>query len=158
MKLGVCASPDQLATVYAQGYDYIECNFGWLTTMSDADYEANTALVEKSPIKAEAFNCFFTGSFPLYAADGDQTDILPQVAEYCEKGFARAAAWGGKVAVIGSGGARRIPDGMTREQVDNYKGLHNDILKHSMKSLLPFLCQPSDSIGVFCHNKYVLHN
>ena len=118
MKLGVCTSPDQLATVYAQGYDYIECNFGWLATMSDADYEANTALVEKSPIKAEAFNCFFTGSFPLYAADGDQTDILPQVAEYCEKGFARAAAWGGKVAVIGSGGARRIPDGMTREQVE----------------------------------------
>ena len=80
MKLGVCTSPDQLATVHAQGYDYIECNFGWLATMSDADYEANTALVEKSPIKAEAFNCFFTGSFPLYAADGDQTDILPQVA------------------------------------------------------------------------------
>jgi sugar phosphate isomerase/epimerase len=118
MKLGVCTSPDQLATVYTCGYDYIEANFGWLTTMSDEDYAANTALVEASPIKVEAFNCFFNGSFPIYAADGDQTDILPQVAAYCEKGFARAAAWGGKIAVIGSGGVRRIPDGMTKEQID----------------------------------------
>lgn len=118
MKLGVCTGPDSLATVYAQGYDYIECNFGWLVTMSEEEYRANTALVENSPIKVEAYNCFFNGSFPLYAADGDQTDILPKVAEYCEKGFARAAAWGGKVAVIGSGGSRRIPDGMTREQIE----------------------------------------
>ena len=118
MKLGVCTSPDQLATVAARGYDYIECNFGWVTTMSDEDYAANTALVEKSPIKVEAYNCFFNGSFPIYAADGDQSEILPQVAAYCEKGFARAAAWGGKIAVIGSGGVRKIPDGMTREQID----------------------------------------
>ena len=118
MKLGVCTSPDQLETVAAKGYDYIECNFGWLTNMSEEDYKANTALVEKSPIKVEAFNCFFTGSFPLYTADGDQSEILPQVAEYCERGFARAAAWGGKIAVIGSGWVRKIPDGMTREQID----------------------------------------
>ena len=118
MKLGVCTSPDQLATVYACGYDYIEANFSWVTTMSDEDYRANTALVDASPIKVEAFNCFFNGSFPIYAADGDQTDILPRVVEYCERGFARAAAWGGKIAVIGSGGVRKIPDGMTKEQVD----------------------------------------
>ena len=118
MKLGVCTSPDQLATVAAEGYDYIECNFGWLTNMSEEDYEATTALVEQSPIKVEAFNCFFTGNFPLYAADGDQSEILPQVEAYCEKGFARAAAWGGKIAVIGSGWVRKIPDGMTKEQVD----------------------------------------
>lgn len=118
MKLGVCTSPDQLATVYACGYDYIEANFSWVTTMSDEDYRANTALVDASPIKVEAFNCFFNGSFPIYAADGDQTDILPRVVEYCERGFSRAAAWGGKIAVIGSGGVRKIPDGMTKEQVD----------------------------------------
>ena len=118
MKLGVCTSPDQLATVYACGYDYIEANFGWVTTMSDEDFAANTALVEKSPIKVEAFNCFFNGSFPIYAADGDQSEILPQVEAYCEKGFARAAVWGGKIAVIGSGWVRKIPDGMTKEQVD----------------------------------------
>ena len=118
MKLGVCAGPDQLATAYACGYDYVEANFGWVTTMSDEDYAANTALVEKSPIKVEAYNCFFNGSFPIYSPDGDQTAILPQVEAYCEKGFARAAAWGGKVAVIGSGGVRKIPDGMTREEID----------------------------------------
>ena len=110
--------PDQLATVYACGYDYIEANFGWVTTMSDEDFATNTALVEQSPIKVEAFNCFFNGSFPLYAADGDQSEILPQVEAYCEKGFARAAQWGGKVAVIGSGWVRKIPDGMTKEQID----------------------------------------
>ena len=112
MKLGVCTSPDQMATVYAHGYDYIESNFGRLVCMSDEDYAANTAIVEKSPIKVEAYNCFFRGVFPLYAIDGNQTEIP------VKKGFARAAAWGGKVAVIGSGQVRRIPDGMTREQVE----------------------------------------
>ena len=118
MKIGVCTSLENLAMVYELGYDYIECNFGWITSMDEAEYQANTALVERSPIKVEVVNCFFDGSFPLYTADGDQTDILPRLAEYCERGFVRAAAWGGKVAVIGSGWVRQIPDGMTREQVD----------------------------------------
>ena len=118
MKLGVCTSPEQLATAAACGYDYIEANFCWVTELSDEEYRDCTARVEKSPIKVEAYNCFFSGAFPIYAENGDQTDILAQVADYCEKGFSRAAAWGGKIAVIGSGWVRRIPEGMTREQIE----------------------------------------
>ncbi len=118
MKIGVCAPPDRLPLLKEMGYDYIESNFSWLAGLSEEDYRKNTALLEASGLQSEAFNGFFPGGIKLYSTDGDQEAILREVESYCEKGFARAAAWGGKVAVIGSGYVRGIPEGMTWEECD----------------------------------------
>ncbi len=118
MKIGVCVGPEQLPLLESLGYDYFEANFSWLAGLDEETYRQKTALVEASPLRAEAFNGFFPGGIKLYAPDGDQTSLLGEVEAYCERGFARAAAWGGKVAVIGSGYVRGIPEGMTWEECD----------------------------------------
>ena len=118
MKIGVCAPPEMLPLLESLGYDYFEANFSWLAGLDEETYRKMTALVEASSLRAEAFNGFFPGGITLYSPNGNQDDILPEVEAFCEKGFARAAAWGGKVAVIGSGYVRGIPQGMTWEECD----------------------------------------
>lgn len=118
MKIGVCASPDKLPLLAELGYDYIETNFSWLADLDEAKFREQTALIERYSLPSEAYNIFFRGGMKLYAPDGNQDPLLPDIAAYAEAGFARAAAWGGKVAVIGSGFVRGIPEGMTREDTE----------------------------------------
>ncbi len=118
MKIGVCTGLESLPLLESLGYDYFEANLGWLAGMDEETYREKTALLEKSPLRAESYNCFFPGGIKLYTRDGDQTPMLRDVAAYCDHALARAAAWGGKVAVIGSGYVRGIPAGMTWEECD----------------------------------------
>ena len=118
MKIGVCASPDKAAFLAELGYDYFESNFSWLASLDEEALRANTALIERCGLPAEAYNIFFRGGMKLYAKDGDQDPLLSEIAAYAEGAFARAAAWGGKIAVIGSGFVRGIPEGMTRDEVE----------------------------------------
>ncbi len=118
MKIGICASPDKMQLAAELGYDYIEPNFSWMTGLDEEAFGAQTALVQASPIKAEAFCIFFPGGTKLYALDGDQEPLLESIVAFAEKGFSRAAMWGGKVAVIGSGYVRGIPEGLTKEETE----------------------------------------
>lgn len=118
MKLGVCVGPEMLPLLESLSFDYFEANFSWLAGLDDRTFHEKTALVEASPLRAEAFNGFFPGDIKLYAPDGNQEPLLAKVEAYCERGFDRAASWGGKVAVIGSGYVRGIPEGMTWEACD----------------------------------------
>jgi sugar phosphate isomerase/epimerase len=59
----------------------------------------------------EAFNVLLPWDLKV---TGDSVDPERQV-RYLRSGFARAAALGGKVAVFGSGGARQVPEGFSRD-------------------------------------------
>ncbi len=107
MRFGVCAMPDKLPLILDAGYDYIEPGFARIAAMSEPDFAAARDAILASPLRAEAFNSFFPGDFVLYD-DG----ALDRVAAYCANGFARAAALGGQIAVVGSGKARTFPEGM----------------------------------------------
>ena len=118
MKIGVCASPDKLPLLSDLRYDYIETNFSWMTSLEEEDFRKQTALIKKYALPSETFNIFFRGGMKLYAPDGNQDPMLRDAADYTERGFSRAAEWGGKIAVIGSGFVRGIPEGMTREEAE----------------------------------------
>lgn len=118
MKIGVCTSPDKLPLLTELGYDYFEACFSWLTDLDDENFRIQTALVEKYPLAGEVYNIFFRGGAQLYAPDGNQEPLLREIDAYADKGFRRAAEWGGKVAVIGSGFVRGLKEGMTREETD----------------------------------------
>ena len=83
--------------------------------MSDDAYLNFAKTVSGLPILPECFNCFFPPDISLV---GEKTD-LRVIGAYAEKGLKRAAEIGGKVAVIGSGGARRIPDGYDPKTATN---------------------------------------
>ena len=106
MKLGLCASPDQVQLAYELGFDYVECALNALAAMSEEDYQQ---LLEKSasfPIPVTKCNCLLPG---------DVRPVGPDVCEdqlraYLEKAFSRASSIGVKVAVFGSGAARKVPE------------------------------------------------
>ncbi len=113
MRIGVCCMPDKLPLLRELGYDYMDVHFGWLAGLSDEAFAAKSAEVEKYGLPGEATQGFF-GNVTLFPEGGtpEAADaLLREIAAYAERGFARAAAWGGKVAVIGSGRQRNIPEG-----------------------------------------------
>ena len=114
MKFGVCGNLSRLPVIKAAGYDYIEMNFSNLALMSEEDFVKTREALAKAGMRAEAFNGFFKADVVLYGEGAD----LDAIAAYCETGFSRAAQLGGSVAVLGSGGARSIPEGMTREEAE----------------------------------------
>ncbi len=130
MKIGVCGwSVEQLETIKNNGFDYMEMSFAGIVALKDEQFDAIKAGVGKSSIKIESTNCHFPGDFKLYAYDestGEATEefseIEARVREYNERGFARASQLGVKVAVVGSGKARRIPEGMKRELAEEQFG------------------------------------
>lgn len=111
MRFGVCTNKD-FDLVAKAGYDYIETAFVTIANQSDAEFDAFARTILDTGLKAETFNCFFFGDIKLI---GDGID-LKRIEEFSRRGMKRAAMLGGEVAVIGSGNARRIPEGFDREK------------------------------------------
>lgn len=109
MKLGVCCKPELIEAVKEAGYDYWEVHLANLASMDEETFEALRKKVEELQFPAETSNCFFSGDLNLYGDD------LSPVAAYTDKALKRLAALGGQVAVVGSGGLRKIPEGASRE-------------------------------------------
>ena len=114
MKFGVCGGMNRLPSIIEAGYDYIELNFSTLAKMSEEEFVALREELARRNFRAEAFNGFFKADVCLYGKDAD----LQAIAAYCETAFSRAAQIGGEVAVLGSGGARAIPEGMSKEEAE----------------------------------------
>ena len=123
MKIGVCVTDYQTwPIVGAGGYDYIEGNLGHIAAASDEEYAEIVKAAKESGIPVETTNCFFPRGFALYAFDpvtGEGTDefadVLKNVAEYADKAFSRVVPLGLKVAVLGSGGNRKLLPGIKPE-------------------------------------------
>ncbi len=120
MRIGVCCSPAELPLLAELGYDYMDAHFGWLTGLSDEAFADVARKTEQYGIPAEATQGFF-GNVTLFPEGGTPADadaLLGEIAVYAERGFARAAALGGKLAVIGSGRQRHIPDSYPRARAE----------------------------------------
>ena len=115
MKFGVCNGKlPRVPAILDAGYDYVEMNFANLALMSEEEFIQTKDELARLGIRAEAFNGFFKSDVVLYGEGAD----LDRISAYCEIGFSRAAQLGGEVAVLGSGGARSVPEGMTREEAE----------------------------------------
>lgn len=107
MRFGIGCGLSYAETVKNAGYDYLEPPLKNLCVMSEDDFKAACEKLKNIGIKAEAFNGFFPADMALV---GDEVD-LNRVSEHSKIGLCRAAALGAEVAVIGSGAARKIPEG-----------------------------------------------
>ncbi len=100
MRFGVCCSASQVPEALAAGFDCAEVA---AAALGDLEPDAFEAL--RSVGRVESSNLFFGGGVRLYGPD--ETDWRSAARRTIE-----AAAWlGVKTMVLGSGGARRAPDG-----------------------------------------------
>lgn len=114
MKFGVCCGADRFEIVKKAGYDYIEgflSEVSKMDAMTFADYREK---LQKTGLQAETFNGFFFGDIVLV---GENVDF-DRIREYTARALQRAASLGGKIAVIGSGKARNVPEGFDRKTAE----------------------------------------
>ncbi len=108
MRFGVCAPPDQTAAYLDAGIDYIEWPMSrTVGEMDDAAFDELVALAGSLPVRPEAWNIMLPATLKVVGPDADHVAMRA----YLERAFARAARLGGEVVVLGSGGARTIPEG-----------------------------------------------
>ena len=115
MKFGVCdANLDRIQVAIEAGIDYVE--MGVSNTLMPLEPEAAfapvRAQIEALRVRPEAFNLFFPGTVRITGPNVDW-DL---VRRYAAVGVERAASVGGKSMVIGSGGARNVPDGFSWDE------------------------------------------
>lgn len=111
MRFGCCV-PAEYAPVAAQmGYDYVEIPVHDLCPEGPATAFTPTArAIAAAGIPALAFNYLVPPSLPIVGPSVDMDRLRRYVGVAAE----RAAALGGKVFVLGSGPARRLPDAYPR--------------------------------------------
>lgn len=112
IRFGVCTSVDNINALQAAGFDYLESGLSSLAGMSDEKFAEVCKKVDASKIKVESFNGMLGKDLKI---TGDKVD-LEAVRAYLKKAYPRAQRLGGKIIVFGSGGARSVPEGFSKEK------------------------------------------
>ncbi len=112
MHIGICGGIDCIEKFQAMGFDYLEAGAAPIASLSDEEFEVQKAMAEKGSIECEAFNCFFPWDIKIVGPDVNEKSVL----EHVKKVLERVAALNGKITVIGSGGARAVPEGWDKDK------------------------------------------
>ena len=125
-RLGVCTSPDKALLLKDAGYAYIEIGIRsfLMPDKPDSLFAFNLQQAEKSALPLYSGNGFFPGEMRLTGPDVNMKAIL----DYTKTAMQRAQKTGIKIFVLGSGGARRIHEGFSREEAKaQFVGLCKEI-------------------------------
>ena len=110
--IGYCVGLKGLEAAKAAGFDYVELGVTEIVALSDAEFDAAVEQVKKVGIPTPNANLFLPATFRLTGPDAASPD--EQMA-YVRKAFPRLNRLGVRILCFGSGGARRVPDGFSKE-------------------------------------------
>ena len=107
--LGIVSSLDQDSLVYASGFRMLGESVGRILSpsLTEEQFQLNLARIKKAKCKVMICNIFISGKMKIAGPDVDENKVLG----YADTVFSRAERAGVRFIVLGSGGARRIPDG-----------------------------------------------
>lgn len=114
VRIGICtaAKIENIEKIKACGADYIEVGFRDIMKFSEEEALEIKRVFDEAGVGIEAANCMLDSDLPIVVAE-PKLDLL---AERLERSFKIAKILGIKVVVLGSGGARNIPEGSTKEE------------------------------------------
>ena len=115
MKIGVCGGIDRIQATAEAGFDYIEGNFSNIALWDEEKYYSFNNELAKYALPCEAANCFLPGDMKITGNNVDYKSL----ESYLVKGFSRAKETGIKMVVMGSGGARSVPEGFSFQKAVN---------------------------------------
>jgi sugar phosphate isomerase/epimerase len=110
--IGICVDPDKFEAAQAAGFDYVETNASKVAALTDEDFAKLAAQVAQLRIPLAASMSFIPGAIKLTGPDVDPTKQLA----YVTATLGRLKRLGVKVVVFGSGGARRVPEGFSKDE------------------------------------------
>jgi len=112
IQVGFCTPLANLEAAKAAGFDYVELSTSEIAGLSDADFDRALNRIRQVGLPVPASNLFLPAALKV---TGPAIDRDQQLA-YVRKAFARLQQIGITVVVFGSGGARLVPDGFSKEQ------------------------------------------
>lgn len=113
-RIGVCTSPDKAELLKRSGCSYVEIGIRsfLMPDKPDSDFKASLETAKKSVLPLYSGNSFFPGDLRLTGPDVHCDSIL----NYGKVAIKRAHETGTKILVLGSGTARNLPEGFSREE------------------------------------------
>ena len=117
VRVGYCTRLNDVEAAKAAGFDYLELAATEIAGLADADFDATAARLKSLGIPTPAANLFLPATLKVTGPDINQE----LQAAHVRKVFTRLEKLGVEVVVFGSGGARRVPDGFSKE--DAFKQL-----------------------------------
>jgi D-psicose/D-tagatose/L-ribulose 3-epimerase len=106
--IGLSRIPD----VKAAEYDYVELSLRHIAELSESEFSNLRRQLEKAEIFCRACNNFFPASIRL---TGPHPTPIDEILSYVRLVLARAKSIGTDVVVLGSSGAKNLPEGFSRE-------------------------------------------
>ena len=107
-RLGIIASIDQDSLLYASGFELIGESVGRMLSpsLTEAEFQSNIRKIKEAKTKVYVCNVFFPSDLKIAGPEVDEKKVLA----YADKVFSRAKKAGIPMIVLGSGGARRLPE------------------------------------------------
>jgi sugar phosphate isomerase/epimerase len=131
LSVGYCAG--DTAPAKAAGFDYVESRVREFTALSDADFAKFAARQNDVGLPTPVAHWFLPADLKVAGPDVD----MDRVMTYLRRAFERCEKLGVKLIVFGSGDARSVPDGFSKDEafeqlVDLGKRIAPDAQKHGI--------------------------
>jgi sugar phosphate isomerase/epimerase len=109
--IGFCGRLNDLERAKQAGFDYVELGTTEIAALSDADFDEAAARVRRIALPTPVTNLFLPAALKVTGPDVD----AGAQTRYVAAALTRLARLGVTTVVFGSGGARRVPDGYSKE-------------------------------------------
>ncbi len=115
-RIGICTSLSKAALIKEAGGHHVEQSITgfMIPEKSDEEFAAKAQAAKESPLPILSCNGFFPGDIRLTGPNADHD----RAVRYTEVAMKRCAQTGVTTVVLGSSGARSIPEGFPREKAE----------------------------------------
>jgi sugar phosphate isomerase/epimerase len=110
--IGQCAGIKDLEKAKAAGFEFVELGVRNFANLPEAELEQALATHRRVGLPTPVANVFLPGDLKVVGPDIDRAKQM----SYVERALSRAARFGIKIVVFGSGGSRKVPDGFPRDE------------------------------------------
>lgn len=127
MKFCCCVglNTDRLPILKKHGLEYCEPAISAIASADDEKFNEFLAKKNELGLKCASANGMFPGDIPLLEGKAG----YGKISEYLDHAFSRCQALGVPVGILGSGKAREIPEGMSKEEAtERFCALLSDVV------------------------------
>ena len=112
VRIGYCGPLKDIDAVKAAGFDYMEVRTSEVAALSDADYATVAAKFKQVGLPVLSANLFIPSNIKVTGPNIDKE----QQIEYVRRALDRVSRLGVRLVVFGSGGARQVPEGFSKQE------------------------------------------
>src|SRR5580692_5854462 len=112
VRIGYCGPLKDIDAVKAAGFDYMEVRTSEVAALSDADYETVAAKFKQVALPVLSANLFLPSDIKVTGPNVDKERQM----EYVRRALDRVSRLGVRLVVFGSGGARQVPEGFSKQE------------------------------------------